>query len=267
MALRSDTRATPPVFRAVEASLVTYKRTWRGSIFSSILSPVLFLAAMGVGLGSLVDENTDSMALEGVSYLTFLAPGLLASNAMQLAANEAAWPVMAGIRWQKTYHAALASPLGVVDVALGTLAWIAVRLLMACAIFAAVMVAFGAFESIPGLVLAVPAGVLTGMAFAAPIAAYSASIENDHGLSSLMRFVIIPLFLFSGTFFPVDQLPAWLEPVAYVTPLWHGVELCRDLSLGTAGLAESAVHVGYLLAWVMVGTAACVSRFRKRLIV
>jgi lipooligosaccharide transport system permease protein len=159
----------------------------------------------------------------------------------------------------------LATPLGIGDVALGHLAWMTVRVAITCVIFTVVMVLFGVAHS-AGVVLAVPAAVLTGAAFVGPIAAYTASLKGDGGLSGIMRFGIVPMFLFSGTFFPVRELPAAFEPVAVVTPRWHGVELCRSLSLGTARLGPSLAHVGYLLLWTIAGAALAVHRFRRRLV-
>jgi lipooligosaccharide transport system permease protein len=247
---------------------MTYRRRWRGSVFSTVLTPILMLAAMGLGLGSLVDKAPAAhrVSLGGVSYLQFLAPGLLAAAAMQTAANEAIYPVMEGIKWRRTYHAMLATPLTVADVALGQLLWIAVRIAMTSSVFVVAIVAFGAARS-GDVLLALPAAVLTGAAFAAPIAAFTASLDGPQGMANLMRFGIIPLYLFSGTFFPISQLPEWLRPIAYVTPLWHGVDLCRSLALGRATLGGLVAHVVYLLAWTAVGSVLAVSRFRKRLAV
>jgi lipooligosaccharide transport system permease protein len=247
---------------------MTYRRRWRGSVFSTILTPVLMLAAMGVGLGSLVDHGTAARraTLGGVSYLVFLAPGLLAAAAMQTAANEAIYPVMEGIKWRRTYHAMLATPLTVADVALGQLLWAVMRVAMTSAVFVLAIVAFGAAHS-ASILWAWPAAVLTGAAFVAPVAALTASLDGPQGLANVMRFGIIPLSLFSGTFFPVTQLPAAIRPIAYVTPLWHGVDLCRSLALGTATPGRVTVHVAYLLLWTAIGAVLAVSRFRKRLVV
>jgi lipooligosaccharide transport system permease protein len=228
--------------------------------------PVLFLTAMGVGLGSLVHKNAGAIShLGGVSYLAFIAPGLLAATAMQVAAQESTYPVMGAIKWIRTYHAMLATPLRVIDVLVGHLAWIAARLLLVTVIFVAVMSAFGAARS-PMVVLDIPAGVLTGMAFAAPIAAFAATRDNDAAFSAMFRFLVIPMFLFSGTFFPVQQLPAALRPIAYVTPLWHGVDLCRNLALGHLPAGRTALHVVYLTAWAVAGVVAGRVSFRHRLV-
>jgi lipooligosaccharide transport system permease protein len=241
-----------------------YKRTWRSSIVTSFLIPVLYLAAMGVALGSLVDQH--SHGVDGVSYVAFLAPGLLAGTAMQIGTNDATYPVMGGIKWMRTYFAQLASPLSVYDVLLGHLAWIAARLAIVVTIYLGVMAAFGVVYS-PWAVLALPAGVLTGMAFAGPISAYAATLESDAAFSTLYRFAIIPLFLFSGTFFPVSQLPIWLQPLAYLTPLYHGVALCRDLTLGQVSWWRDLGHAAYLSLWTGAGYALGRRTFSARLVV
>jgi len=257
---------TSPAMRVVESRFFTYKRTWRFGVTTSFVTPVLFLLGMGVGLGSIIDKGADAtVTLQGVDYLTFLAPGLLAATAMQVAAGESTYPVLASVKWNPVYRGMLATPLGVDDLVAGQLAWIAVRLLQTSVVFLAVMGLFGAIES-PLALAAIPAATLTGLAFASPICAYSASIERDTGLSTMLRFGIVPMFLFSGTFFPISQLPSALEVVAYLTPLWHGVDLCRTLCLGTAGLLASLGHVLYLGAWFVVGWWLAMKAFRKRLI-
>lgn len=250
--------------RSLEYWAYQYKRTWRGSVVSSVLSPLLFLAAMGVGLGSLVNHRHTG-SLGGVSYLEFIAPGLLAAAAMQTGAGESTWPVLGSIKWIKTYHAMLATPLGVLDVLLGHLGWMALRVLSTAAVYLAIIALFGAVHS-PYAVLEIPAGVLTGMAFAAPITAFAATMDNDSGFAALMRFGITPMFLFSGVFFPVSQLPVGLRQIAYATPLWHGVELCREAALGRAPAGMAALHVAYLAAWVLAGTALAAVAFRRRLV-
>jgi lipooligosaccharide transport system permease protein len=254
----------PVLLRVAEVNARAYRRTWKGSAVTTFLNPVLFLAAMGLGLGSLVDRDTKMRALEGLSYIAFLAPGLLAATAMQTGASEASWPVMAGIKWTKTYHAALATPVGVGDLVGGHLAWVAVRLLMTSVAFVAVMAVFGAV-SLGGGLLAVPPAVLTGLAFAAPVTAFTGFSERETRLSSLFRFGIIPMFLFSGTFFPVAQLPGWLQPVAYATPLWHGVELARLTALGSSTTFSVGAHVVYLLLWTTAGWYLSAVALRRRL--
>ena len=260
-----STLSVPLALRSYEYWIFQYKRTWRGSVVSTVLFPVLFLASMGLGLGSLVDSSA-SRGVDGLPYLVFLAPGLLAATAMQTGVSESTYPVMAGIKWIKTYHAMLATPIGVLDVLVGHLLYIATRVLLGSAIFLAVMAVFGALHS-PLALLALPASVLTGMAFSAPVAAFAATTENDAGFAALFRFVVTPLFLFGGVFFPVQQLPPVLEQLAYVTPLWHGVALSRGLALGTATAAGVLVHVVYLSAWIAAGAVLANRAFQRRLAV
>jgi lipooligosaccharide transport system permease protein len=243
--------------------MVNYRRTWQGSIYSSVLNPVLYLGAMGLGLGKLVDQHA-AASLGGVSYLAFLAPGLLAAGAMQTAVGESTYPILASVKWLKTYQAAVSSPLRPVDLFRGHLLFVAFRLVMNAVIFLVVMAAFGAVNSFWAIVT-IPAALLTGLAFAAPVEAYAITCEKDTSISLIFRFVMIPLFLFSGTFFPVSQLPAVIRPLAYLTPLWHGVALCRSLSLGTAQLGPSLLHVGYLIAVIVIGLYAGGRTYRRRL--
>lgn len=235
--------------RVVEGSARVYRRTWRGSVMSTFLSPVLFLLAMGVSLGKLVDAGTSDL---GVDYLTFLAPGLLASNAMTTAAGDSAFPVMAGIKWRRTYEAILSTPIRVADLVAGHFGWVAIRLLFVTLVYGGVMIAFGATTVLEGL-LAVPPALLTGIAVSTVVTAYTARLKDETGLSSLFRWGVTPLFLFSGTFFPISQLPGWLQPVAYATPLFHGVELCRWIALGFTPHISPWLSLAYLLAMTALG--------------
>jgi len=254
------------IARVFEYRLLGYRRTYRSSIFNSFVGPALFLAAMGVGLGTYVDASATA-ALGGVSYLAFLAPGLLAATAMQSASFEATFPIMGGLVWNRVYHAMYATPIRPKDIALGNLAWIAFRVLLISCVFVLVTALFGAAAS-PLIVLAIPAAVLTGMAFAGPIAAFSATQRTVEKFNAVFRFGITPLFLFSGTFFPVESLPTFLQVVAWFTPLYHGVALCRGLALGTA--AEEPLlmlaHTAILVAFAAVGAWATVRMFERKLV-
>jgi lipooligosaccharide transport system permease protein len=257
---------TPTALRVYEHQAIVYRRTFRGSAISSFLNPILYLAAMGIGLGTYVDRSGGAGAsvLGGLPYLVFIAPGLLAATAMQAAAGESTWAVMGAIKWDHTYDSMLATPIRVQDLLVGHLAWVTTRLFMVCAVFLLVMAIFGAAVW-PSAVLAIPAGVLTGLAFAAPITAFAATMENESGFNSLFRFGIVPLFLFSGTFFPVSQLPELLRLVAYATPLYHGVELCRELALGRPDLTSVIEHTGYLVVLAVVGTLLAARAYQRRL--
>jgi lipooligosaccharide transport system permease protein len=253
-----------PALRIVEAEFLHYRRSWRGSVVSTFLTPVLYLLAMGMGLGTLVDRGAGTAELD-VSYLAFLGPGLLAATAMQTGTGDAAWPVMAGIRWRKTYQAILATPVAVRDLVVGHLAWTVLRLTLMALWFAVVLWLFGIAPVARGLLAAVPA-VLVGLAFAAPVMAFTATVENERGLTNLFRFGLVPLFLFSGTFFPVAQLPDAIEPLAVVTPLWHGVELVRAAALGTSPALSPIVHLAVIGAFLGVGLALAVRQLSRRML-
>ena len=256
---------TSPSWRPVFGSWLTaYKRTWRGSIFGRFLSPLMFLLSLGVGLGSLVDKSTGGV--DGVPYLKFVVPGILAAQAMWVAMGESTYPVMGAIRWNAKYHAMLATPVGIDDVLLGHLIYVAMQVTGATAIFIAVAALFGSFSSW-WVLLCLPITVLTGMAFAVPVFAFSAKQETDGGFNILFRFIMTPLFLFSGIFFPVSQLPAFMRPIAWIMPLWHGVESDRSLALGSPDLAVVAGHTAYLLAVIALGGWLARRAFTKRLVV
>ena len=264
MAIVPDVLRAPNTLRVVEMAARTYRRTWRGSIITAFISPLLFLGAMGYGLGTLVDSG--SAADLGVPYVEFIAPALLAASTAQTGANEGSWPVMAGIKWVKTYEAALATPIGISDLALGIQSWLAIRLFLTAFVFVIAAALTGALDLLGGLA-AIPVAILTGWALAAPIAAYTATLQDEIRLVSIYRFGIVPMFLFSGTFFPIEQLPDWLETVALFTPLWHGVDLCRWIVLDIPTRLPAFVEVGYLLLWAVTGVSASLITFRRRLLV
>jgi lipooligosaccharide transport system permease protein len=252
-------------FRAFRCWLTVYRRIWRSSVWSSVLGPLFYLGAMGFGLGSLVDKH-GTASLGGVSYLAFVAPAILASSAMQTAIGEASYPVFGSIKWNKIYVGMQASPLRPADVFRGHLMFITMRIAMNAAVVTVFMFAFGATRS-AWAVLAWPVAVLTGLAFAAPVAAWAVTLTKETSFAYLFRFGMMPLMLFSGTFFPLSQLPVWLRPVAYATPLWHGVALCRALSLGRADWPGALGHVAYLAALAAIGIWAGARTYRRRLYV
>ncbi|MET0773066.1 MAG: ABC transporter permease [Candidatus Limnocylindrales bacterium] len=262
--MTAATGARSGAIHVLEHQLFAFRRTWRGGVFSTFLAPVLFLAAMGLGLGTFVDE-AGSPALEGVAYLVFLAPGLLASQAMQVAAGESMYPIMSAITWNRTFQSMTSAPLTVPDVVLGVTFWLVIRLALVCTVFVAVSVVFGAMAIGPGIVM-IPVAILTGLAFALPISAFTATQRTDQAFPVINRFVIIPLFIFSGTFFPIDQLPALLQPIAWLTPLWNGVSLARGIALGGLDPLLALWNLVVLVTYCGVGLAAALVTFRRRLV-
>ena len=255
--------------RALGHWMTNYKRTYRGTIFTGVLEPVFFLAAMGVGLGTIVNANTGGQGIGGFSYLQYLAPGLLAANALQTALFESTYPVMGGTKWDKKYFAQIATPLRPRDVFRGHLIFIGFRIVSMSAIFLGVMTIFGITRS-PLALIALFVTLLLGLAVATPVCAFAVTQENDSGFAMLFRFGMVPMFLFSGTFFPVSQLPDAIEWLAWLSPLWHGVDLSRALVLGgeaAIGLPLAVGHVADLGLWLVVGYVVAARRYHRRLVV
>ncbi|MBA3687823.1 MAG: ABC transporter permease [Chloroflexi bacterium] len=249
--------------RILQRNLLVYRRTWRGSLFGSFLTPLLYLTAMGIGLSQLMARGGSDL-LGGVPYLDFLGPGILASSCMQTASFESTYPIMGKISWRKNYEAILATPIEVHHLLVGELSWIAFRLTTMATVFMIVLTLFGIPRS-PLALLAIPAAVLTGLAFSAPIIAFAATRHNDSGFAALFRFIINPLFLFSGTFFPVSQLPDAVEWVAAATPLYHGVVLVRGSVLDKMP-STWPLHVAYLVAFIAVTGYIAYRLLRRRLV-
>ncbi|TXR96168.1 hypothetical protein EAO73_31995 [Streptomyces sp. col6] len=243
--------------------MIHYRRTWRGSAVVSFANPLLFLLAVGAGLGRLVGDAGQEQ-LGGVSYLAFFAPGLLAATTMQTAFIDSTRSVLTAGRPSGSYRAATAGPLEPGDVFRGHLLFITVRILLTVCAFVAVLALFDDLRG-PQLFALVPAALLTGVAFAAPIAAWSATLDSPKAQMSLFRFVLLPLYMFSGTFFALDQLPRFLRVVIEAAPLWHGVELCRAISLGRAGTAGTAAHCAYLAALALAGVLWGGHTYRRNL--
>jgi lipooligosaccharide transport system permease protein len=254
--------ATPPLVRVVEREALVYARLWRGLVFSMFVQPVLYLAAMGIGLGDLVSAHSGK--IDGLTYLQFVAPGLLVASAMQLAAGESMWPVLGGAKWMRQFHGVVATPIGAGELYGGFVLWNALRAMLGAAPFLLVAALLGAIPSAWG-VLAIPAAGLCAAAFSALLAAYSITVDSDASFPMIMRLGILPLFLFSGTFFPISQLPSALQPLAALSPLWHGVELARAATTGTFHPVAIVAHVAVLVACIAAGAAAGSRTFARRL--
>src|SRR2546423_1927377 len=248
--------------RILEHNLLVYRRTWKGSIFASFVAPVLFLGAMGFGLGSLISRGP-SRTVDGVSYLAFLAPGLLAAAAMQSAWGETTYPILARIQWLRTYEGMLATPIRVLDVLAGEFSWLALRLALGSCAFFLVMLLFGTVHSGVAL-LAIAVAVLTGLAFATPILAFTATQRKDTSFPFIGRFLITPLFLLGGVFFPIRQLPQLVQGIAWLTPLAHGVVLARGLLVGQVP-PSAGIHLAVLLAYAAIGIAVARVTLQRRL--
>lgn len=231
------------------------------AVFQSFGNPLIYLFALGVGLASLVPQG-----VAGVSYLEFVAPALMATAAMTIAANETTYPVLMGFKWNPTFFGMNAAPLTGGQIVNGIMLAILARMIMTVTIYFGVILAFGAVPCAWG-VLAIGSAVLTGMAIGLVLSSYTSTIKDDRGqMAMIQRFGIMPLFLFSGTFFPLEQLPVYLQPIGWISPLWHGAELGR---VATYGLEEplwlTVTHVGYLSGIIVVGLWATRRHFVRRL--
>jgi lipooligosaccharide transport system permease protein len=262
---RSTGRALGPVrscLLVVEGHWAWYRRNWKATAVSSVGLQVLYLLAMGVGFGSQVHSTA---MLGGHSYLVYVAPALLAAGAVQNAAGEGTYPVLGAFKWHKTYYAVTATPITADQVVAGQFVWMALRMLSSAAVYLAFAAAIGAIIS-PGALLSLLFAVLCGMAFASPVVAYAATVESEGGgFNVVFRFIVVPMTLFAGTMFPVSQLPAWLRPIAWITPLWHGTELARGAALNTLSFWPAVGHVLFLVAMFVVGALIARAKFRARL--
>jgi lipooligosaccharide transport system permease protein len=248
----------------LETNLTAYRRVWRGSVLSSFVLPILFVLGFGVGVGKFVDLGGK---LGPVHYLDYIVPGMLASTVVQVAFGESAWPVMSKFLWIRVYHAWVAAPLRIVDIVGGELLFMLLRIVSTAAVFLAVTAAFGAIHSWWALAV-VPICGLLGAAIAAPLLAFAAHVQQDGYFPLLMRFVVIPMSLFAEVFFPIAKLAEPLRWLAYLSPLWHGVVLCRACTLPGFGMPwwMVIVHLAYLSAWLVVGFWLSLRTFRRRLV-
>lgn len=242
----------------LERHMTIYRRVWHASVFSSFILPVLFVISIGIGVGGYVGK------VNGWDYLSYIVPGILASGAFQTAIGESTFPVLGDFKWSRAYHAMRATPLRIGEMIAGWQLYIQIRVFIASVVFLAIAGTFGAVHS--WWVLLTPLiCALLALSTAAPISAFSAGLENDSYFSLLFRFIVIPSTLFAGVFFPVEQLPAAVRPLAYASPLWHAVELCRSAMLGGSPPWPIWVHVGYLLALSGLGLWWAFVAYSKRL--
>ncbi len=237
-------------------------------IVGAVGQPILYLLGLAVGLAALIRVPIVDHGQE-VTYLMFVAPALLATATISLASEELTYPVMAGFKWRRYFYGFNASPLSSPQIANGVIAGAAARMIVASAAYYLIvwLLPFGAVPHPATGWLAIVAGVLAGLAFGIPLMAYAASIEDDKGQFALVqRFIFMPMFLFSGTFYPLDSLPPWLAWIGWISPLWHGSELGRVATYAAAvDPVMVAVHLGYLLVLAAVGYVFARRVFTERL--
>jgi lipooligosaccharide transport system permease protein len=257
--------AVDGAMRLADYWAVVYRRTWKGSVITSFVVPLLYILAMGVLLGGFIEGDPEE--LDGATtYLAFVAPGMLAATSMTTVFGEVTYPVMGMIKWHKTYFSMVATPLTVGDIVASTLGFVVFRVATVSAVFILVMAPFGVFESFVGVVLAFFVQLLIGLAFATPIYALTSSMKDESAFAVVFRLGMIPLFLFSGAFFPISNLSTPMEWFARITPLWHGVDLTRMLVLGQVDVALALVHVVYLAVLTALGWMLTVRLLTRRLV-
>lgn len=238
------------------------KWTWI-ILFAAVVNPTLYLVSIGIGVGSLIDANN---GVNGVSYLTFLAPALLASAAIQGSSDEVIFPTMAGFKWERTFFGMRSTPISARQISFGIFVAAMFRTIISVVIYWIVLYLFGALESDTAW-LAMPAALFAGAAMAAVMLALAAKIESEDFFFMLVgRFVMIPMFLFSGTFYPLSQMPIFLQFVGWISPLWHATEIGRYLTYDypLSGL-QLLTHIGVLTVMIIVGLFFSVRFFAARL--
>ncbi len=225
-------------------------------VVSGFFEPVFYLLAFGLGLGTLVGEVTGPLG-RPVPYADFLAPALLATSAMNGAIYDSTWNVFFKMRFARLYDGMIATSLGTLDIALGEILYALLRGLVYALSFLAVMVALGLVPSVWG-VLAVPASLLIAFGFSACGMALTSYMTTFQQMDWI-NFFLLPMFLFSATFYPITVYPGYIQGIIKVFPLWHGIELIRGLTLGQFD-ASILWHVLYFTGMIGVGLAATTRR-------
>ncbi len=228
-------------------------------IVSGFVEPVLYLAAFGFGIGQLIGNVTDGNG-NPVTYAAFIAPALLATSAMNGAIYDATWNVFFKMHFGKVYQMVLSSSLGPLDVALGEIAWALLRGAAYSVGFMAIAAPLGLVTSWWGI-LAIPAATIIAFGFASFGMAVTSYMKNFQQMQ-WVSFALLPMFLFSGTFFPVSVYPDWIQAIVMALPLWQGVELVRALTLGNISVALLG-HLAYFAVMIAIGLVFTTRRLRE----
>ncbi len=247
----------------VEHLVLRMRRYIATLLITGIGSPFLYLLGLGAGLGVLVDEGE---GVGGVPYLTFVAPALVLASVMQTSVQENVLGTFGGFKWFNMFPAMRLTPVTPAQMAVGVQVGALIRVLPLLGFYLIAVVAFGIADPLRALAL-VPVGVLLSLAVGFLVMGWVSTQEHDRGqLSFVERFGVVPLTLFSGTYFPLDTLPGYLQPIGWVSPLWHAVELGRAAMYGhRPGIDLAAVHIGYLALLAAAGAWLSVRHFRRRL--
>ncbi|MEV3934994.1 ABC transporter permease [Glycomyces sp. NPDC049804] len=260
---RSAPTPAQAAWRAFNLQLALYKHVWHGTVFTSGLLPVLYMVSIGIGVGAYIDSS----AVGGLTYAEFIAPGLVASVAVMMLGNDMVFPVHGGYEdWGGHYLAQRATPLGPVDILNGHLLYAVVfRPFTNCTVVAIVLAFFGVYTNGWWAAFAVIAAALVSAALAPWLHFWASSIKNDSNLNMIFRFAVVPISLFSGVFFPAAEMPGFLQPLVWASPLWHGTELARAATADVAPALPPLAHIAYLAALAVTGWYAARWRIQKRL--
>jgi lipooligosaccharide transport system permease protein len=248
--------------RVWQRNFSVYRRTWIISFLPPLLEPVLYILAFGLGLGALVGDL--QTGTQSVSYTTFIAPGLVAVAIMYNAFFETSYNSFVRMYYQKTYDALLATPLNLYEVILGDIVWAATKSLIAALLMGTMLTLFGLLI-LPGALLLIPLALLGGLFFAALGMVCTGLVPGIETFNVPIFLLITPMFLFSGTFFPLQQLPQWAQQVALALPLTHLVNLARAAALGDLS-SISLWSIGYLLAGSLLLVPLALVLMHRRII-
>jgi lipooligosaccharide transport system permease protein len=244
----------------LERNVLVYRRLWL-IFLSGFLEPVFYLFSIGIGISKLVGPVVGPGG-RLVDYTAYVAPALLAASAMNGAVYESTFNIFGKLKWEKVYDGMLAAPLKVWDIALGEIGWSQLRGGLYAGAFLAVAFVMGLLQSW-WAILALPAALLIGVAFGAVGFAATTFMKSWQDFD-MVNLVMMPLFLFSATFYPLDVYPPALQTIAQISPLYHGVEIIRALTLGTVDGVIFA-HIGFLAAMAVVGLSVTARRLETLL--
>jgi len=248
-------------FRIIERNLLVYKHGWL-VLFSGFFEPLFYLLSLGFGLGRMVGD-VPGPGGQPIPYALFVAPALLAASSMNGAITESTFNFFFKLNYDKTFASILTTPMSPGDISVGELIWALIRGALYSIGFLAVMVVFGLAPS-PLILLTLPGSLLIGFAFAAVGMAATSFMKTWQDFD-LIQLVILPMCLFSGTFFPLETLPDAARILVQLTPLYHGVDLLRQLAVGVVG-PQTLVHVAYLTVMGVLGLVVVSRRLDKLLL-
>lgn len=241
---------------------------WLGAIISvSFGNPIIYLLAIGIGVGSLVDSNTGGNGIYGVSYITFLAPALLATAAIQAAMDETSFPTLEGFLWNKSFYGMNSTQLTAGQIVDGIMIAAFVRAFLTSAAYLVVLWVFGAV-TLAAMPLLFLVASFAGMSFGALMLAATSFVKEDEGFFAIVaRFIVAPMFLFSGTFYPLEQMPVFLQWIGWISPLWHSTNFARSISFGLEVPGWlMIVHAAFLVISLVLGMIIARRQFASRLL-